>query len=142
MADEVRGLAQRAAEAARNTGDLISSTVSKIQDGTAIVRSTEDAFNAVSDSSDRATELVTEIDESSQQQGTGIEHISVAHTEMDKTTQQNAEEARGLTQTMAIFKTADGDSTPQKADGWKTYSMLPERTKPSKKERRIAIEQN
>jgi len=113
VASEVRNLALRAAEAARNTGELINSTVSKIQEGTSIVDGTERAFNAVADSSRRATELVTQIDESSQQQAAGIGQINAALSEMDASTQQNAAEARELTETISIFKTSQTGSSPK-----------------------------
>jgi methyl-accepting chemotaxis protein len=90
VADEVRNLAMRAADAAKNTAALIEGTVNKISDGTAIVKTTNDAFNEVAGSTQKAGELVGEIATASLEQSQGIEQINIAVTEMDTVTQQNA----------------------------------------------------
>ena len=90
VADEVRNLAKRAAEAAKNTEALIEGTVRKISDGTALVKTTNDAFKEVADSAKKVGELVGEIAAASTEQAQGIEQVNIAVTEMDKITQQNA----------------------------------------------------
>jgi methyl-accepting chemotaxis protein len=90
VADEVRNLAMRAAEAAKNTAALIEGTVKKISDGTALVKTTSDAFNDVAASTKKAYGLIGEIAAASNEQAQGIEQVNIAVTEMDKVTQQNA----------------------------------------------------
>ena len=90
VADEVRNLAMRAAEAAKNTAALIEGTVKKVSDGTALVKTTSDAFNEVAGSTQKVGELVDEIASASSEQAQGIEQVNIAVTEMDKVTQQNA----------------------------------------------------
>ncbi len=90
VADEVRNLAMRVAEAAKNTAALIEDTVIKISDGTALVKTTNDAFNEVAGSTRKVAELVGEIAAASSEQAQGIEQVNIAVTEMNKVTQKNA----------------------------------------------------
>jgi ABC-type transporter Mla subunit MlaD len=93
VADEVRNLAMRAAEAAKNTSDLIEGTVKRISDGSELVIKTNEAFSGVTSSSTKVGELVEEIAAASNEQAQGIEQINAAVTDMDKVTQQNAASA-------------------------------------------------
>lgn len=98
VADEVRNLAQRAAEAARNTSSMIQGTVHKINQGTALVKTTGEAFWDVSAKSGKVGELVSEITTASSEQAQGIEQINSAMNQMDKVVQStaaNAEESAG-----------------------------------------------
>jgi len=90
VADEVRNLAMRAADAAKNTAALIEGTVKKVTEGTALVKTTNDAFKEVAGSTVKVGELVGEIAAASTEQAQGIEQVNIAVTEMDKVTQQNA----------------------------------------------------
>ncbi|MFH0996355.1 MAG: methyl-accepting chemotaxis protein [Pseudomonadota bacterium] len=90
VADEVRNLAMRAADAAKNTAALIEGTVKKVMEGTALVKTTNDAFKEVAGSTAKVGELVGEIAAASSEQSQGIEQVNIAVTEMDKVTQQNA----------------------------------------------------
>jgi methyl-accepting chemotaxis protein len=93
VADEVRNLALRAAEAAKNTAELIEGTVKKIGDGTDLVNKTNDAFEQVAESSSKVGELVGEIAAASNEQAQGIEQTNTAVADMDKVVQQNAANA-------------------------------------------------
>ena len=93
VADEVRNLAMRAAEAARNTADLIEGTVKKVKDGGDLVATTSDAFAEVADSAAKVGELVAEIAAASNEQAQGIGQVNTAVAEMDKVVQQNAANA-------------------------------------------------
>ncbi len=93
VADEVRNLAMRAAEAAKNTAQLIEGTVKKINDGSELVSITNDEFKQVSQSSAKVGSLIAEISEASKEQSNGIEQVNIAITEMDKVVQQNAANA-------------------------------------------------
>ena len=93
VADEVRNLAMRAAEAAKNTADLIEGTVKKVKNGSELVTKTNEAFLQVADSSSKVGELVGEIAAASTEQAQGIEQVNKAVAEMDKVVQQNAANA-------------------------------------------------
>lgn len=93
VAGEVRSLAMRAAEAARNTASLIEGTVQKVKDGAGMVHLTSSAFEKVSASVENAVGLVDEIARSTKEQDQGIEHIKNSLSELDKATQQNATHA-------------------------------------------------
>jgi methyl-accepting chemotaxis protein len=103
VADEVRNLAMRAADAAKNTSDLIEGTVTKIMDGSDLVTRTHDAFSEVATHSVKVGELVAEIAAASNEQAQGIEQVNTAVTEMDRVVQQNAanaEESASASETM------------------------------------------
>ncbi len=93
VADEVRNLAMRAAKAAKNTANLIEGTVKKVQDGSALVAKTNEAFAEVADSAAKVAQLVGEIAAASNEQSQGVNHINKAVAEMDKVVQQNAASA-------------------------------------------------
>ena len=93
VADEVRNLAQRAAEAAKNTAELIEGTINKIEEGNQLVKTTDEAFSEVSVNANKVGELVGEIAAASTEQAQGIEQINTAMSQMDKVTQQNAANA-------------------------------------------------
>ncbi|WDP88456.1 MAG: methyl-accepting chemotaxis protein [Desulfobacter sp.] len=93
VADEVRNLAMRAAEAAKDTAQLIEGTVKKVGDGSELVASTNGAFTRVSESTERVGALVAEISEASGEQSTGIDQVNTAVSEMDRVVQQNAANA-------------------------------------------------
>ncbi|MCP4118825.1 MAG: chemotaxis protein [Desulfobacteraceae bacterium] len=93
VADEVRNLAMRAADAARNTSDLIETTVTKIMDGSQLVNIANDTFSKVSESAKDVGELVGEIAVTSGEQSSGIEQMNKAVAEVDKVVQQNAASA-------------------------------------------------
>ncbi len=93
VADEVRNLAMRAADAAKNTAQLIEGTVKKVDEGSALVLKTNDSFGKVAVSSGKVAALVAEISEASNEQSRGIEQVNIAISEMDKVVQQNAANA-------------------------------------------------
>lgn len=90
VADEVRNLAMRAADAAKNTANLIEDTVKTVRVGSELTQTTSQEFSQVSSSISKMNELVSEIAEASQEQAQGIEQVNRAVSEMDKVTQQNA----------------------------------------------------
>ena len=83
----------RAAEAAKNTADLIEGTVKKVKDGSDLVAETNEAFTEVAESSAKVADLVAEIAAASNEQAQGIDQVNTAVAEMDKVTQQNAASA-------------------------------------------------
>jgi len=93
VAEEVRNLAMRSADAAKGTAELIEGTVGKVSAGSELVNDTGKAFGQVAESSSKVGELVGEIAAASNEQAQGIEQVNKAITEMDKVVQQNAANA-------------------------------------------------
>jgi len=93
VADEVRNLAMRAADAAKNTANLIEGTVMKVKDGSELVTRTNEAFGEMAESAAKVGELVAEIAAASREQAQGINQVNQAVAEMDKVVQQNAANA-------------------------------------------------
>ena len=93
VANEVRNLAMRAADAAKNTATLIEGTIKKVKDGVNLVVKTNEEFNEVSKGAAKVGELVAEIAAASNEQAQGIEQVNKAVVEMDKVVQQNAANA-------------------------------------------------
>jgi len=93
VADEVRNLAMRAADAAKNTANLIEGTVKKIKNGSDTVSKTNEAFAKVAAGAKKVGELVGEISAASQEQAQGIDQINKAVSEMDRVVQKNAASA-------------------------------------------------
>ena len=104
VADEVRNLALRAADAAKDTTNLIEVTINKVKDGTGLVSSTNAAFGEVATRSLKAGDLVAEIAGASREQSQGIDQVNKAVNEMDKVTQSsaaNAEESASASEEMS-----------------------------------------
>lgn len=93
VADEVRNLAMRAADAARNTADLIEDTSKRVQAGGELVGIVEGALVKMTATMDSVNKLVAEIAAASNEQSVGIEQVSRAVAEMDKVVQRNATSA-------------------------------------------------
>jgi methyl-accepting chemotaxis protein len=93
VAGEVRNLAMRAAEAAKNTSHLIDGTVKKIRQGSDLVVKTNEAFSEVAEGTRKVGEFVSEIAISSREQAQGIEQVNKAVDGMDKIAQRNAANA-------------------------------------------------
>jgi methyl-accepting chemotaxis protein len=101
VAGEVRTLAHRSAEAAKEIKDLINDSVDKVASGSALVDQAGTTMHDVVDGIRRVADIVGEITAASQEQSIGIEQIHHALTQMDQVTQQNAamvEEATGASQ--------------------------------------------
>ncbi len=93
VANEVRNLAMRAADAAKNTANLIEGTVKKIKNGSDIVSRTNEAFGKVAGGAKKVGELVGEISAASSEQSQGVEQINTAVAEMHNVVQKNAASA-------------------------------------------------
>ncbi len=90
VAEEVRNLAMRSTEAAKNTASLIEGTVAKVTSGKTIVEQATSAFHGVAESSSKVAGLIGEIATASKEQAQGFAQISQAITQMDAVTQQNS----------------------------------------------------
>ena len=90
VADEVRSLALRAANAAKETSNLIEDTIKAVNNGNEITRATRESFKENMAITGIVGELVAEIAAASNEQASGIEQVNRVVTEMEKVTQQNA----------------------------------------------------
>jgi methyl-accepting chemotaxis protein len=93
VAEEVRNLAMRAAEAAKSTQDLIQDALGKVKTGVTLVGQTESEFKEMATASQKSASLVREIASASSEQRVGLEQIAKAVTQVDQVTQRNAGEA-------------------------------------------------
>jgi len=93
VADEVRNLAIRSADAAKNTADLIATTIANINSGSEMVNDTAENFKIVGTQVSKVSELVSDVAEASKEQSQGIGQITIAMNEMDRVTQSNAASA-------------------------------------------------
>ncbi len=93
VADEVRNLAMRAAEAAKNTANLIEGTVKKIKEGSELVGDTSADFSQVAASAGKMSELIGEMSAATTEQAQGIDQVNKAVNAMDKVVQTNAANA-------------------------------------------------
>ncbi|MBN7120170.1 methyl-accepting chemotaxis protein [Erwinia billingiae] len=121
VASEVRNLAQRSAGAAKEIEGLISESVELIGKGSSQVSHAGDTMTDIVGAVRRVTDIMAEIAAASDEQSRGIQQVSLAVTEMDNVTQQNAslveeasaaassleEQASRLTQAVAAFHLSD-----------------------------------
>jgi len=116
VAAEVRNLAQRSANAAKEIKGLISDSVSKVESGSRLVDTAGKTMEEIVQSVKRVTDIMAEISAASQEQRGGIEQVNNAVTQMDKVTQQNAalvEEAAAAAKSMEDQTSAMADMVGQ-----------------------------
>lgn len=93
VADEVRNLARRAANAAKDTSELIEGTVKKVEAGSGVVTNTTKNFDEIEGDSEGVATLASEIAGASVEQAKGISEIAKAVGSIDQVTQSNAASA-------------------------------------------------
>lgn len=94
VADEVRSLAQRAAEAARRSADIIERTIADVRAGVELVAVAHGTFEQVSTVIVQSSEVVGQIAATSQDQSRGVANIGQAISRIQRVMQSNAENAR------------------------------------------------
>ncbi len=118
VAGEVRNLAQRSAQAAREIKSLIEDSVNRVDLGSTLVESAGETMDEIVNAVTRVTDIMGEIASASDEQSRGIDQVGLAVAEMDRVTQQNAslveesaaaaaaleEQASRLTQAVAVFR--------------------------------------
>ena len=90
VAGEVRSLAQRAADAAREIKSLITASVEQVEQGSTLVQEAGGTMHEVVGAIQRVSDIVGEISHASVEQSNGVSQIGQAVTQMDQVTQQNA----------------------------------------------------
>ena len=118
VATEVRSLAGRSAEAAKEIKSLINASVERVEQGTVLVDQAGSTMQEVVSSIKRVTDIMGEISTASAEQSIGVAQVGEAITQMDQVTQQNAalveemaaaadslkSQAQELVQTVSVFK--------------------------------------
>ncbi|MFL9867487.1 methyl-accepting chemotaxis protein [Paraburkholderia fungorum] len=121
VASEVRSLAQRSATAAKEIKELITASVSRIQDGSKQAAEVSSTMGQVKQAIKQVSDIVGEIAAASEEQSRGIEQVNQAVGQMDEVTQQNAalveqaaaaaqsleEQATTMKDVVSVFKVAD-----------------------------------
>jgi aerotaxis receptor len=90
VATEVRSLAQRSADAAKEIKQLIQASVEKVEAGTTLVDDAGKAMGDIVDKVAQVTDLIAHISHASGEQISGIDQVNLAVTRLDDATQQNA----------------------------------------------------
>ena len=120
VAGEVRSLAQRSAEAAKEIKSLITASVEQVEQGTTLADKAGATMGEVVHSIKRVTDIMAEISAASAEQSSGVKQVGDAVSQMDQATQQNAAlveesaaaaeslkgQAQQLVQAVSIFKVA------------------------------------
>ncbi|MCH4595681.1 methyl-accepting chemotaxis protein [Achromobacter xylosoxidans] len=123
VAGEVRSLAQRSAQAAKEIKGLIEDSVSKVGAGSQQVERAGATMQEIVASVKRVTDIMGEISAASEEQSSGIDQVNRAVSQMDEVTQQNAalveeaaaaagslqEQAQRLAEAVAVFKINAGE---------------------------------
>lgn len=105
VAEEVRRLALRAADAAKSTNAMLEDTVRKVRNGSDQAIRTHEAFSKVAAEAKKAGELVEAIAVASREQAQGIEQINKAVTEMDMVVQGNTSSAEETASASEVMRT-------------------------------------
>jgi methyl-accepting chemotaxis protein len=90
VAEEVRNLAMRSAEAAKNTGGLIEASVESSRQGVRIAGQVADVLNRITTNATRVNALINEIAVACNEQAQGVGQVAQAVSQVDKVTQTNA----------------------------------------------------
>jgi methyl-accepting chemotaxis protein len=136
VAQEVRALAQRSAEAAKEIKTLIANSTSQVARGVQLVGDTGQALNGIVGKVAEIDTLISEIAKSSQEQATGLNQVNAAVNQMDQVTQQNAamveqataaatnlkSESSALAGLVSRFETGDAARRPAAAPAARAYA--------------------
>lgn len=131
VATEVRNLAQRSATAARESKELIQTSIQRVRSGTEFVNETGVALNEIVGGVKKVGDIISEIAAASIEQSQGIEQVNQAVSQMDEITQQNAalaEEASAASVSMSdqsknmtnLLQFFSSNNSPAEA-----YNMVP-----------------
>lgn len=104
VADEVRNLAQRSAQAAKDTAALIEESITRSNEGSTKLTQVAEAITTITDSTNQVKTLVDEVNLGSQEQARGVEQISKAIVQIEQVTQRAAassEEAASASEQLA-----------------------------------------
>jgi methyl-accepting chemotaxis protein len=106
VAGEVRSLAQKSSEAAKEIRHLIDDTLKKVEYGTDLANRSGQALSVINESIDNVTQIIDEINQATREQYAGVEQVNNAVAAIDTATQKNAalvEETADQTQHMSTY---------------------------------------
>ncbi|GAA5078812.1 methyl-accepting chemotaxis protein [Lysobacter panacisoli] len=146
VAAEVRSLAQRSANAAKEIKQLITDSMTKVEEGSVLVGHAGRTMDEIVTSVKKVTDIIADISAASQEQSSGIEQVNNAITQMDEGTQQNAalveqasaaarsleQQSEQLVHTVAVFRLAHAaQSTRTQATVVEMAAGKPGKAKPA-----------
>ncbi len=122
VATEVRSLAQRSSQAAKDIAELITNSGSQVKEGVGLVNQAGTALNEIVSSIREVASLVSDIATASAEQAVGLEEVSKALSQMDEVTQRNSalveenaataqtlkDQAKSMDEQVSYFRTEDG----------------------------------
>ncbi|MDX1796752.1 MAG: methyl-accepting chemotaxis protein, partial [Hydrogenovibrio sp.] len=169
VAGEVRSLAQKSADAAKDIKGLINESVERVDEGTRLASASGEVLNTITSRVEDVTKMIKQIAQASEEQAKGVEQVHQAISDIDGTTQQNAalveqtsaaaesmsDQATELSQNMAFFKTNQSPSSvrpsinklsnagqaPDKKEGEKVAQISVKRDQQSSEKHDTATEQ-
>jgi methyl-accepting chemotaxis protein len=138
VAEEVRNLAQRSAEAAKDTSALIEQTVCRVAEGSELVSQTSQAFDKITENANVVQEIVMNVAASSDDQASQVSQVNQAVVEMEKIIQSNsasteemsaqAEDLAGIVEALKGIAGNEGGHVsyaPSRSQAHKTTSYNP-----------------
>jgi methyl-accepting chemotaxis protein len=131
VAGEVRALAQKSADAAKDIKKLITESVGRIDQGTKLADESGSVLKEITGSIDEVTNMIAQVAKATEEQAAGIHQVHQAITNIDRVTQQNAalveqtaaasesmrDQANNLSREMGFFKTQSQRGTAQHSAG-------------------------
>jgi len=126
VAGEVRALAQKSAEAAKDIKSLIDDSVTRVENGTSLAEKSGEMLSGITGSVQQVAGMIEQIATASNEQATGISQVHRAMSDIDRVTQENAAlveettaaaeslstEAAELQKNMSFFNTGDDKASP------------------------------
>jgi methyl-accepting chemotaxis protein len=153
VAGEVRSLAQRSADAAKEIKSLITASVERVESGSALVDQAGATMSEVVSSIRRVTDIVGEISSASTEQSLGVSQVGEAVSQMDQVTQQNAalveesaaaadslkQQAQALVQVVSVFKLSADVSSARPGAGSKAAMSGAQAATPSPRQAALQV---
>ncbi|WP_019375346.1 methyl-accepting chemotaxis protein, partial [Melaminivora alkalimesophila] len=145
VAGEVRALAGRSAEAAREINQLISGSVGRVEDGSRLVQQAGGTMQEIVTSVQRVADMIGEVTAAAAEQSAGVGEVNQAVGQLDQMTQQNAalveqsaaaaqslrDQAAHLSQVVAMFQVEGAAAAPGAASGARVPMAAAVRTAPA-----------
>lgn len=153
VAGEVRNLARRSAEAAKEIKTLITASVERVEQGSLLVDEAGATMNEIVNAIRRVTDIMGEISSASSEQSSGVDQVGRAVSQMDQATQQNAalveesaaaaeslkHQANGLVEAVALFKLSTTETVVRPQSTASAAAQPRIQSKPNAMNKRLAM---